>query len=197
MQGTRGIFEFFNHTSKAARDLFQSEFTSFLDLFQIEFGGNYIHIPADNKRGIMKFKIVFGIAWSLFLGLLSVFVISWVSHLPINEFSKLVIQGAYAWIVFFLWAYPLWLLQRNRPKKNTLISDASREHMKPKSDADLQTIIDNLNHNPADLIRQAAVEEQYSRIERIRKRKLWMGLIALTIALFSLLIAAAQFFRVP
>lgn len=145
----------------------------------------------------MKFKIVFGIAWSLFLGVLSVFVISWVSHLPINEFSKLIIQGAYAWIVFFVWAYPLWLIQRKRPKKNALISDASREHMQLKTDADLQTIIDSLDGNPADIIRQAAMEEKYAREETRKKRITRISLIGLAIALLSLLVAAAKFFRVP
>jgi hypothetical protein len=145
----------------------------------------------------MKLNIVFGIVWSLVLSILSVLVFTWTSGLPITEFLKFIIQGVYVWAVFFAWAYPLWLIQKKRPKKNMLISDASREHMQLKTDADLQTIIDSLDGNPSDLIRQAAMEEKYAREETRKKRITRISLIGLVIALLSLLVAVAKSFRVP
>ena len=75
----------------------------------------------------MKSEILFGIAWSLFVSLLSVFFYSWLDISSMGMVFKIVIYFLFVWLVFFVWAYPIHIFQQrarlHRSSTKTLTDD--------------------------------------------------------------------------
>jgi hypothetical protein len=70
-----------------------------------------------------------------------------------------------------------------------VVSDSEREHVRQKTDAELQTIIEQYAYNPSIPIRQAAMEEKYNRNN---KKNIWTNLrswLGIIISILSLIVA--------
>jgi hypothetical protein len=81
--------------------------------------------------------------------------------------------------------------------KNEVVGDDRLEHVKNKSDADLQTIIDSYANNAAHPMRQAAMIEKFNRNEkkiRFTNVRSWIGLV---LAIISIALSIANYFRHP
>ena len=77
------------------------------------------------------------------------------------------------------------------------IKDSSREHVKTKSLADLQTIIDGLNHDPASSLRQAAMERKHAILDGRENRNNKIAIAILVVAVLTLVVAVANLFIRP
>jgi t-SNARE complex subunit (syntaxin) len=76
-----------------------------------------------------------------------------------------------------------------------VVSESEREHVHQKTDAQLQTIIEQYVDNPSNSLRQVAMEEKYIRSakkNRWTNLRSWFGIIISILSLIVSIIAIAS-----